>query len=362
MAKALKKQPKAELLLEEDENPLLKQLEARFGVGTIVKASSRKTEEVKEWISSGSLSLDLATGGKGIPRNGKCTCILGKEGSSKTTLALHIIAEDQRKGNTCCFLDVEDSIDLEYAEAIGVDLDKLHLVDREHLLKALGIKDRDVIAGEEWLELLCKVLKSNIYGTVVMDSVAALIPAAEIAVGIQGGRLAGVASMMARGYRAVNSALSVSNSAFVYLNQYRMNPGGYVPLVEPGGEAWKYLQSLKIEISKSLDKDTEGTYGIIVNGKITKSKVCIPFRKFKYYVEFGKGVVRTHDIVDLGVDMDIIKKSGSWFSYGETKIGQGEEGVVKLLLDNPDLSKEIEDKILEKLKTTVITDEKEEKQ
>lgn len=325
----------------------LEAMEKAFGKGTMVKASDRKGKTVKEVVSTGSLTLDVATGIGGIPKGGNCTCILGKEGSSKTTLALHIIAEDQKKGNICCFLDVEDSIDLDYAQNIGVDLDKLYLVDREFLLKELGIKDRDVISGEEWLEFLCRALKSNIYSTVVMDSVAALVPMVELLNGIQGGRLAGVASMMAKAYRAVNSALTVSDSAFVYLNQYRMNPGGYVPLVEPGGEAWKYLQVLKLEISKSVDKDGDGAYGIVVKGKVTKSKVGIPFKTFEYYVEFGKGIQRVQEIIDLSLESGEITKGGAWYNIGDQKF-QGEAAVKQFLLDNPGFMDELEKKIMNK--------------
>lgn len=331
-----------------DEN--FKKFEELFGKGVVIKASDRKVDEVKEWCSTGSLTLDAATGGLGIPKGGKCTCILGKESSSKTTLALHIIAEEQKKGNLCAFLDVEGTIDLEYAQAIGVDLSKLHLIDRESLLKHLGVKDRELISGEEWLELLCKVLQSNLYGVVVMDSVAALIPAVEIANGISGGRLAGVASMMAKAYRAVNGALSASTSGFIYLNQYRMNPGGYVPLTEPGGEAWKYLQSLKIEISKSVDKDANGAYGIHVKGKITKSKVGIPYKTFEYYVEFGKGIQRIQEIIDIALEMGEITKGGAWYTVGESKL-QGEDGVKQFLKDNPEYLTELEGKVKEYIKT-----------
>ncbi len=203
----------------------LAELERYFGKNSVVVASDRKQEEVKEWVKTGSLTLDLATGGKGIPKGGKCTCLLGKESSSKTSLALHIIAEDQKNGETCAFLDAEGTLDLEYAEAIGVDLTKLHIVNREGLLKSLDVKDREMITGEEWLELTSKMLQSNMYGTIVLDSIASLIPASEIQTGLAGGRLASVASMMARAYRTINGALSSSRSAFIYTNQYRLNPG-----------------------------------------------------------------------------------------------------------------------------------------
>ena len=180
----------------------------------------------------------------------------------------------------------------------------------------------------------------------VIDSVAALIPAAEIQSGLSGGRLAGVASMMAKGYRAVNSALLVSDSAFLCLNQYRMNPGGYNPLIEPGGESWKYLQSLKVEISKSVDKDTEGAYGIIVKGKVTKSKVGIPYRKFEYCIEFGKGIIEEKELLDLSLERGLIKKGGPWFTISEDNKLQGEDAVIQFLQDNPEFTRELKNKIL----------------
>lgn len=330
---------------EKNTDAIMQDLEDRFGKGTILKASDRKFGEILHWTPSGSLTLDMATGGKGIPKDGKTTCILGKEGSSKTTLALHIITEEQKQGGLCAFLDVEGTIDLTYAESIGVDLTRLHLVDRESLLKSLGVKDREIVSGEEWLELLCKVLESNVYEIVVFDSVAALIPMAEITTGLTGGRLAGVASMMSKAYRAVNASLSVARCGFVYLNQYRMNPGGYVPLVEPGGEAWKYLQVLKIEISKSLDKDGEGDVGgIMVKGKITKSKVCIPYKRFEYYVEFGLGIVKIQEIIDLSLASGAIEKTGAWYVVDGNKM-QGEAAVKQFLLDNPNYMLELENKI-----------------
>lgn len=339
----------------EEETSMSKTLDTKFGKGAVVTASSRKLETVKEWVPTGSITLDLATGG-GIPKGGKCTCILGKESASKTTLGLHIIAEDQKKGNLCSFLDAEGTLDLDYAAALGVDLDMLHIVDRESLLKSLGInpKDRLVVSGEEWIEICCKMLSSNLYGTVVLDSVASLIPMAEITSGMQGVQIGRIAAMMSKAYRAINSALSVSNSAFVYLNQYRMNPGGYGnPFIEPAGEAMKYLQALKIEISKSLDKDqgTGDVYGITVKGSITKSKVCVPHKKFEYYVEFGKGIVREKEIFDLGVIEGLIAKSGGWYTYEDVKL-QGEDNFIELLKTDKDLCNRVESGVKEALSKT----------
>lgn len=336
---------------EQEEGSVLQKLEATFGKGTIVSAKEKRLEEVKEWIPTGSLTLDLATGGKGIPKGGKCTCLLGKESASKTTLLLHIIAEEQKKGNLCVFLDAEGTLDLIYAENIGVNLDLLHIIDRESMLKHFGIKDRAIIAGEEWLTITSELLQTNIYGVVGLDSVASLIPAADIANGVTGGRLASVASMATRGYRLINGALQTTTSAFIYTNQYRMNPGAYVPLTEPFGEAWRYLQALKIEISKSVDKDDEGAYGIVVKGKISKSKVCDPWKKFEYYVEFGKGIRRDKEIMDLSIEKGIIEKAGNTYSYDGAKLGVGIGQLETFLVDNPELLKNIEVKLLEKLKS-----------
>ncbi len=337
---AKKQQAKEETVSADD---IMEKLEKKFGKGTMVVAADTN-RDVENWVHSGSITLDKAIG-HSIPKDGRATCILGKESSSKTTLALHIIAEEQKKGGLCAFLDVEDTFSNVWAQTVGVDLKRLHLVDRESLIKSLGIKDRSIISGEEWLELTCKILESSIYDIVVLDSVAALIPNAEIAYGIAGGRLAGVASMMSKAYRAINASLTTSKTGFVYLNQYRMNPGGYVTLVEPGGEAWKYLQDLKIEIWKSIDKDDDGAYGMYVNGTVTKSKIGIAGRKFKYYLEYGKGIQKVYEIMTLSIANGSIVKSGSWYELNGAKM-QGEDAVKQFLLDNPDYMQELEDKIM----------------
>lgn len=328
----------------------LEQLTLLFGKGTVVTASSKKLTNVKEWCKTGSISLDLATNGKGIPKGGLCTCILGKESSGKTTLLLHIIAEAQKADPEaiCAFCDCENSLDLDYAsESIGVDLNRLHLIDRESLLKANGIKDRDIISGEEWIEIACKLLKSNLYQIVGFDSVASLIPMAEITNGVASAQIGRIAALMAKGYRALNSALSVSKSAFVYLNQYRISPSGYGnPFIEPAGEALKYLQALKIEISKSLDKDSGEINGIIIKGKITKSKVCAPYGTFEYYLELGKGITPYYEVMNLGVEYEIITKVGNTYSYNGNKIGVGLGQVEIFLKDNPEVQGEIKELIL----------------
>lgn len=329
----------------------MQRLEALLGKGTVIKASEKEFEVVKERTPSGSLTLDIATGG-GIPKRGKATAILGRESSSKTSLLLHIIAEEQKKGGLCCFLDVENTIDLDYAKAIGVNLDLLHLIDRESLLKHLKITDREEISGEEWLDVLCTVLKSNEYEIVGFDSVAALVPLEELQKGISGGsRMASLGALMSRAYRSINSALTVSKSGFVYLNQYRMAPAQYgLPYVEPAGEAMKYLQSLKLEITKSLDKDAGGVYGIVVKGKVTKSKICNPFKTFSYYVKFGEGIQRINEVFDLAVDFDFVTKKGGWFYFNEENKIQGEDNAIQFLKDNEEFAKELEERVIAKIK------------
>ena len=216
------------------------------------------------------------------------------------------------------------------------------------MLKANGIKDRDIISGEEWIEITCKLLKSNLYGIVCLDSIASLIPMAEIANGVAGAQIGRIAALMAKGYRAFNSALSVSNSGFVYLNQYRMNPSGYGnPYIEPAGEALKYLQALKIEISKSLDKDSnKEVFGTIVKGKITKSKVCKPYGEFEYYLELGKGIMPYYEIMNLSIDNEIITKTGNTYSWKELKLGVGQKQLEDFLQDNPEVLEQIKQELL----------------
>lgn len=337
---------------EENIKSLLAEFEEKYGKGVMVKASDERIEEVKEVTSTGSLTLDLATNVGGIPKGGRITIILGKESASKTTLSLHIILEEQKKGNPCAFLDVEGTFDKAYARSIGVDLDNLYLLDPDQLLKALKIKDREAVSGEEWLEVLVDLLKTKVFGIIVLDSIATLTPMSEIQKGITGGgQIARVGAMLSQAMRNINAHLIRTNTGLVLLNQYRISPGAYGnPFIEVGGEALKYYTSLKIELTKSLDKDTGGVYGIQVKAKITKSKVGNPYGTAEYYVEFGKGIQRVQEIIDLGIEYGFIERGGAWYTIAETKV-QGEDKVKEFLLDNPEYCKELENKILEKLKS-----------
>jgi len=331
---------------KEKHEDTLNELDELFGKGVLEKASD-KIDVVREWTNSGSITLDRATGGKGIPKGGKTTCVLGKESSGKSTLAQHIIAEETKKGGLCAILDIESSLDLTYASNIGINLNLLHVVNREKLLKSLGVKDRIVVSAEEWFDLLCKMLQSNYYEIIVLDSLAALQPMSEITTGMSGGRIASIASVLSKAYRSVSNSLSKSKTGFVYLNQYRINPSGYGnPFIEPGGEAWRYLQDLKIEISKSLDKDGTEVHGLEVKGKITKSKVCIPYQTFNYYIEFGKGIQRWKEILDLAIQEGIIDKKGNTYLFKEEKIGVGQKQLEDAMITHPELLQEIEDLLL----------------
>lgn len=332
----------------------LKSLSNKYGKGTLIKASSDTFVAVKEFTSTGSLTLDLSIGKPGIPKGGHLTVILGKESSSKTTLSTHIIAEEQKKGGKCAFLDVEGTFSPSYASAVGVDLDNLYLVDKDKMIEALKIKDRKAIAGEEWLELVSDLLVTDAFDIIVLDSVAELCPMSELQKGIAGGgQIARMGAMLSPAMRNINANLINSKCGLIFLNQYRITPGAYGnPFIEVGGESIKYYTTLKIELSKSLDKDAGGVYGIIVKSKITKSKISAPFKEASYYVEFGRGIVRDYEIYDLAVNYGIIIKTGGWYKMPniEDKI-QGEENVLQFMKDNPEYTLEhLETPVLNQIK------------
>lgn len=323
----------------------LNELEKLFGKGVVITASHDGIEEVKERIKSGSFTLDLATEG-GFPKKGKATCIIGPESVGKSTAAYNAIANEQKNGNLACLLDIEDSIDKDYLKKLDVDLSKLHIISRKALLTSLGVKGRTAVAAEEWFDLTVKILESNIYGIVVLDSIPAMQPMSEIENGVSYGKIASIAAPMTKAYRAIQNALAVSNSAFIYISQWRMSPGKYGdPRIQPGAEAWKYLESLKLELSKSLDKDEDGVNGIIVKGKVTKSKVCQPYKTFEYMIRFGEGIVQAYEIMNLAVEKEIFIKAGNTYYYNETKLGVGLGQVQKFLEDNPEMCEVVKEKL-----------------
>jgi len=317
-------------------------LEERFGKGSIVKADTFDT--VTEVTSTGSLTLDLATGIGGIPKGGKITQIVGLNQASKTTLLLHIIREEQKKsGKPCAFLDIEGTLDLKYAGNIGVDLNNLYIINASKL-KA------EEISGEEWLNICAELIETNEFGVIGVDSIAALTPKSEF----QGADTAGIGKlsrMLSQGFRLITAKLLRSDCGLVLLNQYRINIGGYGnPYVESGGESLKYYTAMKIELSKSLDKDNDGVHGIVVKAKVTKNKFSNPYLTAEYYVEFGKGVVPQYEITNLAIEQGLITKQGNTYSYGDVKLGVGEKQLDNFLKDNPDLLEEIKIKVLEGLK------------
>ena len=321
----------------------MKTLETKFGKGSIVKATSR--EVVTEFTSTGSITLDLATGIGGIPHGGKITQICGLNQASKTTLLLHIIREDQKKtGKPSAFLDVEGTLDLTYAKNIGVDLDKMYIINPTNL-------NAEDISGEEWLNICAELVATNEFSIIGMDSIAALTPKSEF----QGADTVGMGKlsrMLSQGFRLITAKLLRAECALVLLNQYRINIGGYGnPYVEAGGEALKYYTAMKIDLSKSLDKDTstKDVYGIIVKAKVTKNKFANPYLSGEYYVEFGKGIVPSYEVINLGIEQGVITKTGNTYTYGETKLGVGQGQLEEFLNDNNELLLEIQAKVLENI-------------
>lgn len=329
-------------------------LNEKYGKGAILAANSKGFDKVKEVTSTGSLTLDIATSIGGIPKGGKITQIIGGESASKTTLSLHIIAEEQKKGNLCAFLDVEGTLDLEYAKEIGVDLSKLYIVNVDTLLEKKKDAETKAISGEEWLEILCDLLDTKQFGIIVLDSAAELCPKAELEGGQSYSGIGVMARMMSKGLRAITAKLIPTNTGLVILNQYRMSPGKYGdPRVEATGEALKFYTALKIEISKSLDKDGDGVYGIQVKAKITKSKVGIPYGECTYYVEFGKGIQRLDEIIEIAVEHKLIeKRTGGHYFRGETKLAHGSDNLKQLFVDNIEFASEIEVLVMDKLKNS----------
>lgn len=330
----------------------MKVLELKYGVGSIAQASSSAFERVTDVTSTGSITLDLATGIGGIPKNGKITYIIGKESAGKTTILLHIIAEEQKKSPDakCAFCDVENTLDLNYAESIGVDLTRLYVLDVKTLLKKRKSEEMQKISGEEWLQLACDLIETKEFGIVGLDSIAELCPMAELVAGIASTGIAPMGRMLSKALRTICATLAPTNTALVLLNQYRVSPGAYGnPYIDAAGEALKYYIALKIEITKALDKDADGVYGLDIKAKITKSKVSIPFKVALFYIEFGKGIQRINEVTDLAEEYKIFDKSGSHYSYKETKVANGKDALLQFMKDNVEFAQEIERHLMKKL-------------
>ncbi|MFC2104243.1 recombinase RecA [Bacteroidota bacterium] len=315
----------------------LDKIDKDYGKGTIMKMGDKAIADVPS-ISSGSISLDMALGIGGFPR-GRVIEIYGPESSGKTTLAIHAIAEAQKVGGIAAIIDAEHAFDRFYAENLGVDVENLLISQPDN--------------GEQALEIADHLIRSGAIDIVVIDSVAALTPKAEIEGEMGDSRMGLQARLMSQALRKLTANISKTNTCCVFINQLREKIGVMFgnPETTTGGNALKFYASIRIDIRRiGQIKDGEDASGNRTRVKIVKNKLAPPFKKAEFDIMYGEGISKIGEIIDLGVDQDIIKKSGSWFSYGETKLGQGREAVKQLLKDNPELSDELEAKIIDSFK------------
>lgn len=312
-------------------------IEKDFGKGAIMKLGDRPEGDVSV-IPSGSIALDHALGVGGYPR-GRVIEIFGPESSGKTTLAIHAIAEAQKAGGFAAIIDAEHAFDRTYAKNLGVDVDTLLISQPDN--------------GEQALEIADDLIRSGAIDIIVVDSVAALTPKAEIE-GEMGDQKMGLqARLMSQALRKLTANISKTNTCCIFINQLREKIGVMFgnPETTTGGNALKFYASVRIDVRKVTQlKDGEDPTGNRTRVKIVKNKMAPPFRKAEFDIVFGEGISKIGEIVDLGVEFDIIKKSGSWFSYGDARLAQGREAVKKLLMDNPELCEEIEGRIREAMK------------
>ena len=307
----------------------LAQIEKQFGKGAVMKLGDNASMQV-DAISTGSLGLDLALGVGGVPR-GRIIEVYGPESSGKTTLALHILAEAQKKGGEVAFIDVEHALDPTYAEALGVDINNL-LVSQPD-------------TGEQAMEICEALVRSGAIDAIVVDSVAAMVPRAEIE-GEMGDSHVGLqARLMSQAMRKLTSVIGKTNTVCVFINQLREKVGVMYgnPEVTTGGRALKFYSSVRIEVRRieALKNGTE-IVGSRTRAKVVKNKVAPPFREAEFDIMYGQGIARTGELVDLGVKLDLVQKAGSWFSMGETRIGQGRDAAKKYLEDNPEIAAQLE--------------------
>ena len=314
-------------------------IEKNFGKGSIMKLGDDNIQEI-EVIPTGSLGLDVALGVGGYPR-GRIIEIYGPESSGKTTLAIHAIAQAQKNGGIAAIIDAEHAFDRFYAQKLGVDVNSLLIAQPDN--------------GEQALEIADQLISSAAVDLVIIDSVAALTPKAEIEGDMGDNKVGLQARLMSQALRKLTATISKTNTTCIFINQLREKIGVMFgnPETTTGGNALKFYASVRIDIRKSTPvKDGEEILGHLTKVKIVKNKVAPPFRKAEFDIMFGEGISKIGEIIDLGVEHNIIKKSGSWFSYGETKLAQGRDAVKQLLADNPELAEELEAKIVEALKKT----------
>ena len=310
-------------------------IEKKFGKGAIMKLGANEKLDI-EAIPTGSMTLDLALGIGGIPR-GRIIELYGPESSGKTTVALHCIAETQKLGGEVAFIDVEHALDPTYAKKLGVDIDSM-LVSQPD-------------SGEQALEIAEALARSGAIDCIVIDSVAAMVTKAEIDGDMGDTHVGQLARLMSQGMRKLTSVLAKSNCAAIFINQIREKIGVIYgnPETTPGGRALKFYASVRMDVRKGeAIKEGGEIIGNRTRVKIVKNKVAPPFKECQFDIMYGEGISRTGEVLDLAVDMDIAKKGGAWFSYGDMKLGQGRDNAKQFLKDHPDIMKEIEDKIKEK--------------
>ena len=309
------------------------QIERAFGKGSIMRMGSKGTGEAIDTISSGSLGLDLALGIGGLPR-GRVVEIYGPESSGKTTLALHAIAEAQKRGGVCAFVDAEHALDPTYARKLGVDVDNLLISQPD--------------TGEQGLEIADTLVRSGSIDVLVIDSVAALVPRAELE-GEMGDTHVGLhARLMSQALRKITGSVSRSNTMLIFLNQIRLKIGVMFgnPETTTGGNALKFYASIRMEIRRTGSiKEREDVTGNHTRVKVVKNKLAPPFRQVEFDIMFGEGISKTGELIDLGVKAGIVEKSGAWLSYDSQRIGQGRENAKQFLRDNPAIADAIEKKI-----------------
>jgi recombination protein RecA len=312
-------------------------IEKDFGKGSVMMMNEKAVVQ-QEVVSTGSIGLDVALGIGGLPR-GRVIEIYGPESSGKTTIATHVIAEAQKKGGMCAIIDAEHAFDSAYAQKLGVDVDNLLISQPDY--------------GEQALEIADRLILSGALDVVVIDSVAALVPKGELEGEMGDSKMGLQARLMSQALRKLTATISKTNTICIFINQLREKIGIMFgnPETTTGGNALKFYSSVRLDIRRMAQiKDGDEAIGNRVKVKVVKNKVAPPFRSAEFDIVFGEGISKTGEIIDMGVELGIVQKSGSWFSYNSDKLGQGRDAVKQLLTDNPELANEIENKIREKIK------------